>query len=632
MNINSRKKNFIYLIAFLLIAFLIYAYMYSLIPVMEEKLERRIINTSTVNVIEAINRVLKKNMPERDFLVTLLYNPDYRQKLKDQLSVFLSDKLKFIFIIYKDEKGRYRYLLDAGSEENVLNLLFIPLHEERQILEKVYSLKKPLFEVHKEIDTIGITYYLPIMQDKRVEAVLVADFSFEALKEIKSIISVIQNAILVSIGVILLLLVIAIYYFYRNVILKQRAYIDSLTGVYNRNYLEDIRDVIDLNKYVALMLDIDYFKQINDTYGHQVGDEILKGVARLLKKNLRDEDIIIRYGGEEFLILLKKSRNDRDNKWSLDVAEKLLDLIRNYRYRDISITASIGVNVDTHKARGLLDAIKKADITLYKAKRAGRNRIEIYEEARSKEGDISLAEIKEMIENQSVMCYYQPVVHLKTGNVLYYESLARIKHEDRLISPAIFLDIIKGTFLYFKFTKLVIEYNLNVLKENPDFVISINMSPSDFLNETIIDILVSQPEDIIKRIKLEILETEDVHNYSVLKTNINRLRDKGYEIVLDDFGAGYVDFYYLTEIDAKYIKIDGSVIKSVPAKEQYYKLTKHLVYFCKDIHKTPIAEFVENREIFEILLELGIEYGQGYFFSKPLPVDEVKTKFSIDGN
>jgi len=627
MNINSRKKNFIYLIAFLLMSFLTYVYMYSLIPVLEEKLERKIINTSTVNVIEAINRVLRKHMPEEDFLTTMISNPNYRRMLQEQLSVFLSKRLKFIFIIYKDQKGKFRYLLDTVNRENPLNLLFIPLHEERQILQNVYRFKTIQFEIHKEIDTIGITYYVPIIQDRKVKAVLVADFSFETLEEIKSIISMVQNAILISIGIILILLVVAIYYFYRNVILKQRAYVDTLTGVYNRNYLEDIRDVLDLNRYVALMLDIDYFKQINDTYGHQVGDEILKGIANLLKKNLRDEDIIIRYGGEEFLILLKKSRNDKSNKWSLDVAEKILDLIREYRYRDISITASIGINIDTHKARGLLDAIKKADITLYKAKRGGRNRIEIYEESRKKEGGVSLAEIKEMIENQKVICFYQPVVHLKTGEVLYFEALARIKHGEQYVSPAVFLDIIKGTFLYFKFTKLVIEYNIQILKDNPELIISINMSPSDFLNETIIEMLISQDDKIIRRMKLEVLETEDVHNYSILKSNINRLRDQGYEVVLDDFGAGYVDFYYLTEIDARYIKIDGSIIKSIPYNERYFKLTKYLVYFCKDINKIPIAEFVENEEIFKILVEIGIEYGQGFYFSRPLRVEEIPQKF-----
>ncbi|MBK3332107.1 GGDEF and EAL domain-containing protein [Persephonella atlantica] len=587
-------------------------------------MERKIVDISTGDVINAVTKSIYRNFPESDFLLTVLYDRDYEKRLKKILSVFLSERLKYIFVIYRDTEGKYKYLLDVGSTDNVSNLIFMPLKEERSILEKVYKEKKKRFEIHREVDTIGITYYVPLLQSGSVKSVLIADFSFGVLQEIKSLILIIQRAILVSSGVILLFLAVAVYNFYRNVILKQRAYIDSLTGIYNRNYLEDIRDVIDLSRYVVLMLDIDFFKNINDTYGHQVGDEILKGIADLLKKNLRDEDIIIRYGGEEFLILIKKSREDKEGKWSLQVAQKLLQEIRDFKYKGINLTASIGLNLDTYRARNLMDAIKKADITLYKAKRYGRNRIEIYKETKGYDRDVSLAELKDIIENGDVVCFYQPVINLKDGRVVYYESLARIKYRERYLSPAQYIDMIKGTFLYFKFTKIVIEYNLNILKKYPRMVISINMSPSDFLNQTIIDILTSVDKKTVKRIKLEVLETEDVHNYNVLKENINKLKSFGYDIVLDDFGAGYVDFYYLTEIDARCIKIDGSVIKKIPYNQQYYKLAKHLVQFCKDINKIPIAEFVENKEVCRVLIELGIEYGQGYYFSEPLPVDKIK--------
>lgn len=378
-----------------------------------------------------------------------------------------------------------------------------------------------------------------------------------------------------------------------------------------------------------MMLDIDFFKNINDTYGHQVGDEILKEIARLLKENLREDDIIIRYGGEEFLILLKNYREDPEGKWSLQVAQKLLQKIREYKYKGINLTASIGLNLETHRARNLMEAIKQADITLYKAKRAGRNRIEIYKETKAPR-EISLPELKDIIETNQISCFYQPVLNIKDGSVLYYEALARIQYRNEYLSPASYIDIIKGTFLYFKFTKIIIEYNLNVLRQNKDMVISLNMSPSDFLNEDIIKILKSVEKEIVKRIKLEVLETEDVHNYNTLRENINRLKEFGYDIVLDDFGAGYVDFYYLTEIEAKFIKIDGSVIKKIPYNQQYYKLLKHLVQFCKDINKIPIAEFVESKDIYDILLELGVEYGQGYYFSKPMPLEQIKKKFPIE--
>ena len=628
MNLHSKKRKFIYLFSILTASFLIYAYMYTLIPVLENKLEKKIIDISTRDVINTIAKTVRKNMTKDDFLLSVLTNQDYRNRLKEDLSIFLSKRLKYIFLIYKDSENKYRYLIDTKARENPVNLLFAPLSEERSILKRLFTKKEIQFEIHKEVSTIGITYYVPILQKGSIKSVLIADFSFETLQEIKSLISLVQKGILVSSGIILAILIVAVYYFYRNVILKQRAYIDSLTGIYNRNYLEDIRDVIDLSKYVVIMLDIDFFKNINDTYGHQVGDEILKGIAKLLKENLREEDIIIRYGGEEFLILLRKYRNDPEGKWSLQVAQKLLQKIREYKHRGINLTASIGLNLDTHKARNLIDAIKKADITLYKAKRHGRDRIEIYKETKDSSRDLSLAELKDIIESNQVVCFYQPVVNIKDRSVLYYEALARIKYKDRYLSPINYIDLIKGTFLYFKFTKLIIQYNLDILKKFPNITLSLNMSPSDFLNDDIIGMLTDVKEDVIKRLKLEVLETEDVHNYNTLKSNINRLKEFGYDIVLDDFGAGYVDFYYLTEIDAKYIKVDGSVIKKIPYNQQYYKLTKHLVRFCKDINKIPIAEFVENEEIHRILIELGIEYGQGYYFSEPVSIDQIINRFS----
>ncbi len=628
MNLHSKKRKFIYLFSILIMSFLIYAYMYTLIPVLENRLEKRIIDISTKDVINTVARTILKNMPEEDFLTTVLRKPDYRKKLKESLSIFLSSRLKYIFLIYKDEENKYRYLIDTKSQEDPVNLLFTPLREEKTILENVFRKKETQVEIHKEVSTIGITYYVPIIQKGTIKSILIADFSFETLQEIKSLISIVQKGILVSSGIILIILIVAVYYFYRNVILKQRAYIDSLTGIYNRNYLEDIRDVIDLNRYVVIMLDIDFFKNINDTYGHQVGDEILKGIANLLKENLREDDIIIRYGGEEFLILMKKSDNDPEGKWSLQVAQKLLQKIREYKYKGINLTASIGLNLDTHKARNLMEAIKKADITLYRAKRHGRDRIEIYKETKDSSKEISLAELKDIIESNQIVCFYQPVVNIKDRSVLYYESLARIKYKDRYLSPISYIDMIKGTFLYFKFTKLIVQYNLDVLRKFPDIILSLNMSPSDFLNDDIIGMLTNVENNVVKRLKLEVLETEDVHNYNTLKKNINKLKKFGYDIVLDDFGAGYVDFYYLTEIDAKYIKVDGSVIKKIPYNQQYYKLTKHLVRFCKDIGKIPIAEFVENEKIHRVLIELGVEYGQGYYFSEPLSIDQTIEKFS----
>ncbi|WP_297453086.1 bifunctional diguanylate cyclase/phosphodiesterase, partial [Persephonella sp.] len=597
------------------------------IPDIENKLEHRIVHISTIDVINAIKNTINMYIPKEDFIKKTLKDNNYRTSLSKALSVFLSDRLEYIFLIFRD-KNKYRYLLDVSNKNEKFfpGFPFIPLKEEEKILQQAFREKNDKVIIHKDINTIGITYYLPIIQNGQVKSVLIADFSFEALKEIKRLIGYIKKTLIFAGGIIIVLILVSGYSFYKNVVLKEKIYVDTLTGVHNRSYLENLQNSLNLNDYVILLLDVDYFKNVNDTYGHQVGDEILKNVARILKENLRGGDYIVRYGGEEFLILLKKSSDDTEGKWAVHVAEKLLQKIRSHKYRDINITASIGVNLETDESRDLNDAIKKADIALYKAKNSGRDRVEIYSSKDDKES-ITLAELKEIIENKKIECWYQPIINIRTIKPLYFEALARIYHKGKYLPPPKFVDLIKGTFMYSKFTKAIIEYNLQTLKKYPQLIISINMSPSDFINETTVDLLLSADKDVISRLKLEVLETEEIHNYESLKKNLNKLIEAGYQIVLDDFGAGYVDFYYITDIDAKYLKLDGSIIRQLPDSEKYYKLTKHLVSFCKDMEKIPIAEFVENEEILNALFELGIDYGQGYYFSRPLPVDEIIKKY-----
>jgi len=416
------------------------------------------------------------------------------------------------------------------------------------------------------------------------------------------------------------LIIISIFMVIRMFFIKRKIFEDSLTKVYNRKYLAEIENSIDLKDYIVAIVDIDFFKHINDTYGHKVGDEILRQFAQFLKENLRQEDIIIRYGGEEFLLLLKKDRNF-SNKKVLVVLERLIKAIRSIDFNNLKITASFGVNLDTDKARNLGDAIKKADLALYKAKREGRNRIEIYTE--KKDEEISLSELKDIIEKDQFIFFFQPIVNLKTKEVLYYESLLRFKFKNSIIPPFKYLEMIKGTFLYSKLSRKIIEKNIEILEKNSKLNISINMSPFDLINDATISILLKTNKSIVKRLKLEVIETEDIRDYESLKMNLLKLVSYGYEIALDDFGKGYINFFYLTEVPADYIKIDGSVIKSIHKNEKHYALCKNIANFAKEMNMKVVAEFVENEEIVQKLLEVGIEYGQGYYFDKPKPLIEI---------
>ncbi len=617
------------LISFLTLLLVIYGYIYTMLPKEEEKLKNALVRYTSVDSVEIINSYIASKLKGQN-IDRLFTDKNFRKEVKQRIKLFINDRIKYIFIIYKDKDGRFKYLLDPSSSKDNKGLLFIPFPEEKPILKEVINKRKVVYIIHKYTDTIGITYYIPLIKNGKVKAILVIDFSFQVLQEIDNLVNLVKNVILGFIGITVFLILVSIFVVIKSIFTSRKLYIDQLTQVYNRNYLKDLEHHFNLNDYFVVMADIDFFKQINDTYGHKVGDEILKEFAQLLKKNLRSEDKIIRYGGEEFLILLKRDRKQKEKTPVINVLKRLLNEIRQHKFsNNLRITASFGINLDTDKARNLIDAIKKADEALYKAKQTGRNKIEFFTENQN-EGEISISQLNELIEKREITFVFQPIVKLKTQKTEYYESLLRFKYKGKLIPPFKYLEMIKGSFLYSKLSKVVVEENIKLLSMYPKLKISINLSPHDLLNESIIYILIKAPEHIISRMKIEIIETEDVKDLGKLKENVEKLKEHGYTIVLDDFGRGYINFYYLTELGAAIVKVDGSVIKQITKNKLYYTLTKYIKAFANELGMKVVAEFVEDENIYKTLLELGIEYGQGYYFSPPKPLEDILKEIGED--
>ncbi len=619
MILKREKKNIIF-IFFLFLLMLVYIYIYTFIPKEEEKLKDNIIKYTTRTSVNIIKNTISFFLEDNNASLNDLFkDKSLREKLAKVFAYFRTDKIKYIFIIYKD-KNKYRYLLDPESTKDSYGTLFIPFEKEVEILRSLERTLKETYTINSKLKTLGITYYIPLEENDKLKAILIVDFSFETLEEINSLVRKVKDAILGLMAFTFGLIIISIFMFIRMFLIRKKIFEDTLTKVFNRKYLSEIEHHIDLRDYIVAIVDIDFFKHINDTYGHKVGDEILKQFANVLKENLRKDDIIIRYGGEEFLLLLKRDRNLTSSR-VLIVLERLLEAIRNTDFNNLKITASFGVNLDTDKARNLNDAIKKADLALYKAKKEGRNKIEIYTE--KKDEEISLSDLKEIIEKDEFTFFFQPVVNLKTKKVLYYESLLRFKFKNQLIPPFKYIEMIKGTFLYSKLSRKVIEKNIDILNKYKKLNISINLSPFDLINDATVMVLLDVDENIVKRLKLEIIETEDIRDYKKLRDNILKLKSKGFQIALDDFGKGYINFFYLTEVPANFLKIDGNIVKDIHKSENHYILCKNISNFAKEMGMKVIAEFVENEEIVQKLLEIGIEYGQGYYFAKPMPLIEI---------
>ncbi|MDQ7055574.1 MAG: diguanylate cyclase [Persephonella sp.] len=304
-------------------------------------------------------------------------------------------------------------------------------------------------------------------------------------------------------------------------------YTDPLTNVYNRLFMYENINLLKKYHYTTFVVDIDFFKRINDTYGHDTGDAVLREVARRLKGCIReDKDIIIRYGGEEFLIFVRSNPSSEDYRLNvIQLASRLKSEVSrtviNYNGIKIKVTISIGVavyrdNIDIEQA------IKMADMALYRAKQNGRNRVEIYDRG-LEINDKSISIIKEAVDNHNVICWYQPIINLRTGKILKYESLVRIISKDgKLIYPHQFLNAIRRTYVNVDLTKKVIEYNVNVLKNNPQMRISMNLSALDIYNDDILDYMdFLIDEDISNRLTIELLESEDIEDYEYFKEKIS---------------------------------------------------------------------------------------------------------------
>lgn len=599
---------------------------------LEKSIESKIFEISTSDVFSITHNsatyieTLLKDHP--NFPEDIKKNSFLQRKIEESLKTLLTPHIKYAYLLYRDNRGVFRFLSDAS------------IHEEKAFIDqkldvdspewlRIYDTKEPLIIRHTLLQQLSISYLVPILNQGNVELILAIDFSVHKIEEINNIIHTIQNGIMGVISVIFAILVFVIIQTRHFSAVKKSAFIDKLTNVYNRNYLQKYEDFINLDDYIVATLDIDYFKKINDTYGHDIGDQVLKQIANTILLTIRHkDDIVIRYGGEEFLILAKTRRDGY--LVALNVIERIFYAIQENTFyispeESINATVSIGVNLIPHKSRTFQEAFKLADIALYNAKTKGRNKIEIYDENENTQNNISMSlnEIKEAIEEHRIHCYYQKIMHTQTQELSHYEALLRIIDKNgKVVLPDRILPTIKGTFILRNITKEVLGICYQQLLQHPMVSISINLNPHDVIDESILAILkaYAKEENIAPRLGLEIIETEDLTSRMDAKSNLLMLKNLGYTIYIDDFGSGYSNFIYLTEIKTDYIKIDGTIIQKILDDKISFLLVKNIVAFAKEAHIKVIAEYVSDAMIYEMVKSLGIEYAQGVFFATPSPV------------
>ncbi len=323
-----------------------------------------------------ISRYIKKEAPNG--FIDTYKKKNLRKKLNSFLSLYITDEFKYIYMIYKDKYGSYRYLLDGsyGVDRGEFRQKFNPLLSD--LWKKSFEVKKSVYGFQNKIDGLWVTYLHPIVTNNQIQAVLALDISTREYQNLNNFLNPLYSFLrvfLFVLVVIVLIIFIQTYMFYK---VRKKSIIDPLTRLYNRNYLKEIWNKVNLEKIAILMVDIDFFKKINDAHGHFIGDMVISSVAKRLINETRLEDRVIRYGGEEFLIFLKWPKDDDE---VLQIANRILTKISSESIRvdedlNIFLTVSIGVNLNPAKSKSLKGAIDVADKMLYQAKKNGRNRVE----------------------------------------------------------------------------------------------------------------------------------------------------------------------------------------------------------------------------------------------------------------
>ena len=428
------------------------------------------------------------------------------------------------------------------------------------------------------------------------------------------------------------------------------AHHDALTGLINRFMLEiQLRDAIEHStaegsSLAILYMDLDHFKKINDTLGHPVGDDLLKVVADRLSSSLRGSDVVCRFGGDEFIVLLK---NIIQPKFAGEIAELLLEKIMHpieLEGRELFVGASIGIALYPQDAQSAEDLMRNADAALFRAKQQGRNNYQYYSNdmnARAIERLDMETRLRHALENEEFILYYQPQLDLQQGRVVGVEALIRWAHPDLgLVPPADFIPLLEETGLIIPVGEWVLNHacaRAMAWREAGlgDIRMAVNISPHQFQYS---DIMATVEQALRASalphhlLELEITEGSIMSDGEGNIRRLQQLANMGAQLAIDDFGTGYSSLAYLKRFPIDALKIDQSFVRNMHTDNDDQNIVAAIISLGNSLGLRIIAEGVEEAVQLQHLTALGCEEAQGYHISRPLEEDKLRAFLARDIN
>ncbi len=414
---------------------------------------------------------------------------------------------------------------------------------------------------------------------------------------------------------------------------------DGLTSLYNqRVFMEFLHYEVERSKrsnnaFSLVFIDIDNFKLINDMYGHNFGDKFLKAIADILEKEKRSEDILARYGGDEFVMIFPGAKEEQAYMISDKIREsiKKFSLLDSNTRRLVGATVSIGIAVYPYSAADEKDLFLLADNMMYKAKKMGRDMvytaneedaISVYKEVSEKSKMVLNA-----LEQDIILPYFQPIINLNTGRLIAHELLMRIRLETikgelpNIISAGEFIEIAENIGVAYKLDLILLEKAFRKIKEEGyKSDMFINLSPKS--------LIVTDYVKTVKRLSLkynidtskivfELTERETVRNITLLEKFVVNLKYEGFRFAVDDFGSGFSSFLYIKRLPIDLLKIDGEFIRGIFEDKMDRAVVMSSISIAKEMGIKTIAEFIESKEVLTELRKLNVDYAQGFFIGMP---------------
>lgn len=419
--------------------------------------------------------------------------------------------------------------------------------------------------------------------------------------------------------------------------IQQLAYYDQLTGLPNRQLFrdrleQDMKRVIRVKSSLALLfIDLDRFKEVNDTLGHDKGDILLNEAARRIRQHVRDSDTIARLGGDEFAIILPEYGDESSiDRVVQDVQRELETQFDLGDDNMVQISCSIGIVFYPQDANNIEDLLKHADQAMYAAKDAGRNRFSYFTPKMQQIARERLElrnDLRDALSRGEMEVHYQPIVELSSGRIVKAEALLRWHHPKRgTVSPALFIPLAEEFGIIHDLGNWVLMQSISAAADwrnrlGCEIQVSVNRSPAEFDKQEFLWIEALEAAGLPgSAITMEITEGLLIKKSELVQARLLECRNHGIEVSIDDFGTGYSALSYLKQFDIDYLKIDQSFVRNLTRDESDKALVEAIIVMAHKLKLRTIAEGVETEEQRNQLHAFGCDYVQGYLYSKPVPV------------